>query len=570
MTFQTYSYNPHQHTKIWLSNNPELFMNLENQIRLIKMRETNPHDQIHLIYDASLLTLRAIDALMVFCKEHSILPINADKFKNQLKSDNERQLFCFYQDEIQHLSEGGNLAVASDILRWLSPVYALGTYSDFDFPIDTSALPNQIKVAVPLLLNIGSLKLGKQEFVFVNNDYVAIVNEAAAREELSRVQQGIIQILTKYHTDFFDQIEKKFKKTFFNRLLLRSLKNRSETFYIRKSKEIVSARPLPTSRGLSVGSGILATSLDPTDKPWDVDRVGMSEPLQEINNALSSRGIRNFIRQIMSDTTAFIDFNKKNPKETTEEVIHKLRNNLCKQLHPIKYLFFKKEYTEIQQILKQNDNELLNYLMKKELNLYLKSIIVCTTGPIKISKALFDGYLFDIHEFSQKIQPYSFNTYTLQKSFQSQNSIPLHENPLGMLIFLGKSEGEVNDSSWLESGRKLQEIRVNALKEKQKEFALNLPCSLLKIREDIEKQVTKSFTSQKEVLEQVLKCFREDNAVTEFDTKQFKTILGVHGFKNKFFPKFTLNNTQKLLRTLSELTNNAIIYSLTTDRKIKF
>lgn len=501
-------------------------MNLENQIRLIKMRETNPHDRIHLIYDASLLTSKSIEELMIFCKEHFILTIDANEFKNQLKSDNERQLFHFYQDEIQHLNEGGNLAVASDILRWLSPVYVLGTYSDFDYPIDTSTLPNQIEVAAPLLLNIGSLKLGKQEFTFVNNDYIAVVNDIAGQEEINRVQQGIIDILTQYHTDFLDQIEQKLKGTFLNRLVLKSMKNRSETFYIMKSREI--------------------------------------------SQTLSSRNIRHYIRQIMSDTTAFIDFNRLYGEESREEIIQKLRANLRKQLHPIKYLFFKKEYIESREILKQKDEDFLTSLMKKELNLYLKSIIVCTTGPLKISKAMFNGYLFDVSEFLKRIKPFSFNTYKLQKAFQSQNSIPLHENALGMLLFLGKGEGELNDSSWLDSGRKLQEIRVHALKEKQKEFALVLPSSLLKIKTDIERCITKPFHFQGEVLEQVLKCFREDNAINEFDTAQFKSLLKKYSTKNGFFSKFTFSHTRKLIRTLNNLTNNAIIYSLTKDRKIKF
>lgn len=50
-----YHYRPHTHVKIWLSNNPQVFMNFENQTRLIAMREQCPTDPIHLIYDSALL-----------------------------------------------------------------------------------------------------------------------------------------------------------------------------------------------------------------------------------------------------------------------------------------------------------------------------------------------------------------------------------------------------------------------------------------------------------------------------------------------------------------------------------
>lgn len=536
MTLPTYAYNPHRHIKIWLSNNPELFMNLENQIRLIQMREINPDDLIHLVYDSILLAPTAIKELEEFCCEHTIIPIDVHGFSRQLKSNNEHTLFNFYQDEINHLHEGGNLAVASDILRWLSPIYSLGTYSDFDFPIDTSKLPALMYVMSPLLLNIGSLRLGRQEFILVNNDYIAVVDALAAQEEIKRVQLGIIKILTQYDTDFIEKTEKKLKGTFINRLILKLMKNRSETFYIIKSKEI--------------------------------------------SKTLSSREMRNYILHIMSDKIAFINFNKNTLNETFQEVILKLRKNLKKQKNPVKCLFFNEEYREIKHILNQNDEDFLIYMMKKELNLYLKSIIVCTTGPIKISNALFNGYVLDSKEFSQSIQPYSYNNYYLQKAFKSRNSLPLHENVLGMLRFLGASEGELNDSSWLDSGRTLQELRVQTLKKQQNQFILNLPHSLLQIKWDIEQQITTSSNRlsklspkrklQLEALKQILICFHETNNTLEFDTQRFKTILLKYpASRHKFFTAQTFNPAKKLIQSLQNISNHAIMYNVTKDRKIK-
>lgn len=157
-----YQYNPKLHVKIWLSNDPNVFINLENQIRLLEMREKNPKDTVHLVYDSTLLTHSSVQALHEFSKENDIILIDAHRIKDILELENEKKLYGFYNEEISNLNSGGNLGVASDILRWLSPIYKLGTYTDFDVPIDTANIPSTIPVDSPLLLNIGSLKIGKK------------------------------------------------------------------------------------------------------------------------------------------------------------------------------------------------------------------------------------------------------------------------------------------------------------------------------------------------------------------------------------------------------------------------
>ncbi|MDR3442298.1 MAG: glycosyltransferase family 88 protein [Legionella sp.] len=531
----SYKYNPHQHVKIWLSNNPDIFINLENQIRLIQMREKNLNDVIHLIYDATLLSPTALAQLNVFCSENRIIPVNADSFKNLLKSDLEHQLFSFYQDEIQHLSEGGNLAVGSDILRWLSPVYSLGTYTDFDFPIDTSHLPALMEVKSPLLLNIGSLKMGKKEFIFANNDYVAIIDEVAASEHIINVQRGIIDKLTCYQTDFMEKTRNDLGSGFINRQLFKLMENRSEPAYITKSNEINKERN-------------------------------------------SSRNFRNYIRQIMSDKTRFLIFNRKSEIETEAMIIKRLKDELQKQLNVIKYCFFSKEYAEIKQIVRQNDKVVLNYLMKKELNLYLKSIIVCTTGPIEIVNALFGAYVLNSKLFIQKIQPFSFNTYNLKKAFQSLNSIPLHENSFGMLRFLGVGEGEINDSSWLDSGRQLQEMRVKKLAVQQEELASNLPESFLQIKQEMEAHLNKQLNTpyqvlfktqeQTKLLQELLQCFKQEE--NEFDAAEFKTVLlSTNLRQGSILSRLFFRKTKRLINDLESLSHRAILFSLTENRKVK-
>jgi glucosyltransferase Lgt1/2/3 len=528
---QRYTYNPHRHTKIWLSKNPDVFMNLENQIRLIKMREKNPNDTIHLVYDSELLTKGAIEELNSYCTENRIEPVDVNSFSEELISENEHKLFAFYKDEITHLDEGGNLAVASDILRWLSPLYTKGSYTDFDFPVDTSNLPPQIEVEAPLLLNIGSLKLGKKEFILSNNDFVAIVDPEAAKEQIDCVHKGFLDRLNVYDTDFVQRTEKKLQDSFFNRNMLKLMRNRSETFYISKSKEIYEQKN-------------------------------------------TSRALRHYIKEVMSDKNKFLEFNRTTKEESNADIIRKLKDELKKQRNLIKYLFFGKEYAEIKNVLRQDDDTFLHYLMRKERNLYLKSIIVCTTGPIQISNALFNDYVVDIQDFAQYVQPISFNQYNLQKSFRSQNSIPMHESILGMMRFLGENEGEVNDSSWLETGQALQESRIKELEQRQNELKKSLPGALFNVKSSIESHIEALannsngifFKERKKAkriaLEQILTCFNNEPNGGEFNIAEFKALCQ----SNKIAPR----KTKRLVEELDKLCDNAIIFRLAPQRKLKF
>jgi len=70
----------------------------------------------------------------------------------------EKNLITIYEQELAEMHDGGNLASASDIVRWLKPVYSRGIYSDFDTNITTKTLDAKIIVEAPILANIGSVK----------------------------------------------------------------------------------------------------------------------------------------------------------------------------------------------------------------------------------------------------------------------------------------------------------------------------------------------------------------------------------------------------------------------------
>ncbi|ARM32427.1 glycosyltransferase family 88 protein [Legionella longbeachae] len=521
-----YQYNPKLHVKIWLSNDPNVFINLENQIRLLEMREKNPKDTVHLVYDSTLLTHSSVQALHEFSKENDIILIDAHRIKDILELENEKKLYGFYNEEISNLNSGGNLGVASDILRWLSPIYKLGTYTDFDVPIDTANIPSTIPVDSPLLLNIGSLKIGKKEFILANNDFVAIIDEVAGKNEIERVQNGLLATLSQYDTDFIEKTEKELlTDSFINRYIIKLMKNRSESLYISKTKDLIS-----------------------------------------LGTPNSSLKIRAYIHEMMTNKIDFLNFNRISPNESSQDIINRLRKELQSQLNLVKYLFFRKEYSVIRNALEANDEKFLSYLMKKEHDLYLKSIVICTTGPIQIANSLFNDYVVNTDKFKNEIQPLSFNYYGLQNTFRSQNSIPLHENVLGMLKFLGVEDGELNDSSWLNTGKELQASRIKQLAVRQQELALSLPLSFASVKNNLEKHINDSYQVINEINQEkikaltlILNCFQE----SKFDILQFKEVLlSLEHLSKDIY-------TYQVIEDLKKLTHEAVIFSIAKGKKLK-
>ena len=190
-----YEFNPHRHVKIWLSKNPDVFMNELNQLRLIQMRAYCPNDEINLIYDSQLLSETAHRSLQAFCSKEDINIVDVRSIISQCNQPSEQQLIKIYEDEITHLDAGGNLAAASDILRWLEPIYRLGTYSDFDVRIVTKDLPETIPVFSELLLNSGSVVLkdkygSETQNKLASNDIIAVLNPQSKR--IKKIHQDII------------------------------------------------------------------------------------------------------------------------------------------------------------------------------------------------------------------------------------------------------------------------------------------------------------------------------------------------------------------------------------------
>jgi hypothetical protein len=196
-----YQFNPHAHVKIWLSNHPDSFMNLENKLRLIKMRGTNPTDQITLAFDGQLLTLNSKRNLIDFCERYSIISLDVrDHLLLHHLTLNEKKLLKLYEDEVSHLNHGGNLGAASDILRWFRFIYTQGIYTDLDIDIDTQSLPTTMVIDACMLINMGMRADENQKdeplvnrlMANMSNDVLAVVDETDALEKIESMQLTLI------------------------------------------------------------------------------------------------------------------------------------------------------------------------------------------------------------------------------------------------------------------------------------------------------------------------------------------------------------------------------------------
>ena len=457
----TYQFNQHRHVKIWLSKDRDSFLNLENRVRLAKMRKINPDDEINFVYDSQLLSPQALEELSSFCIRYRITPkdVRTDVFPH-CQTAEETQLISIYNDEISHLQEGGNVAVGSDILRWLCPVYTLGTYTDFDVHVDTHNLPLTMDVEKPLLMNLGSTaSVAGTETVYMNNDTISVVDSQAALEDIKKIQTTIISSCTKQAQqgqNFFASYESQFQNEL-GRVL---------------SPEIATHIQYPDKQAL--------------------DKLSM------LSKGKTAREIR---RMILAATTA--DF-----AQITLAKMHKYIKFLGSP-EVINASYIGLAATETRKIIKQalssktlspeqrkemraldlikNDNALLVRMHKSERMMALKNSVVYTTGPSALMRALYNQLFFSEYEVNEII-PSSFSRYGLDKAFVSANSMPFHTSEKDARAKLQAGEmGISNDLSWLLEGQEATVQREQKIRDMQSYMPQHFNELRGKIEDHIEK-----------------------------------------------------------------------------------
>lgn len=401
-----YLFNPHRHVKIWLSKEPDSFLNIENQLRFIRFRNMCSKDEINFVFDGALLSASATANLSLFCKKHNIIPhdVNLDIVKKS-QTREELQLVRLYQLEIASLKQGGNLGAASDILRWLKPIYSLGTYTDFDVLVNTSRLPDIIETEASILF---SLKANNQisdiQSVDLNIDKISIVDCDAALPFIQKIQQRIYRsssIVQDSSSPYMD--------------------------YIIASKD--------SERRLL--SPILGARIDLQDSP----EVVSLRQLHRLSIGKSALSLRKSIIEFTENNLRFTGF---------------IRESFKVEKHPdtikvFEYILPKLQSHSLQELADDKIFSLARINFRQ--NLLMKNVIH-TSGTAPVLLSMFGKVLYNSVQMAKEIMPFSYTKYQLDGAFYSNNCAVRVDKKL------------TNDLSWLEKGEQkiaeYEKIAANA------------------------------------------------------------------------------------------------------------
>ena len=375
-----YQFNPHRHVKIWLSQNPSVFLNMTNQLRLIRMRLMNPLDDIHLVYDSRLLNDVAISELNQFCEKHHIIPVDVvSEVIPGCVTPLEIRILELYHEEILNLGEGGgNLAGASDKLRVLSPIYRRGAYTDFDVEVDTLDLPEFIEVNAPILVRISSYfpnQSSRDERISVNNEFFAVVHEEDAKSKINLIQQiGI------------------------------------ELFGIQKLNQ-KNPSPYQDAEGVT-GALLRKLSLEQNARQIRRSIMRLSR-----SNELFYRTL-NYLDNLQVSSERL--FFKNAPQVTSQLLEHS-----AQELELLFHLKIWKPSISSTAVVK-NKEFFLDLNREELLNDMLMWTVIETTGPSAFCLGLFLKNFFSAKEMQEMVNPVAMGTYGLERYFKSTNGYPMH------------------------------------------------------------------------------------------------------------------------------------------------
>lgn len=512
----SYNFNPHRHVKIWLSKDKDSFLNLENRVRLVKMRDDNPGDEINFIYDSSLLSASAQEELQSFCKQYGII---AKDVRTEIipfcATDNEKKLLSLYEEEINNLDAGGNLAAASDILRWLKPVYDLGIYSDFDIEVLTRDFPATLTVDRPILFNLGSFSRGDKNHPTVNNDILAVTNSQDAYFKINKVQLTILTYCKKpinFPKSFLIDDETQFNLNFNTQINARQ--RRADVLRITEDNQTFS-------------QFILATRQSPIREQFQEERVTAAARLQ-----------RKIIKSQLQDRN---------------------ENNLLES-----------EYKAVEALFAiEDDQEFIAQVRKKLRMQLIKSSVIGSTGPGTILHSLFSSPGYSDEILKEVVVPFSMANYGIEKAFSSKNTLPLFAEDLNVITRNDKlSQFEVSDVSWLEEGQNVIKERENKIRERQ----LLITQSFSSMREKLQNHVktiekdlqgyfgfyrNKQRHAKLQALKTILSYFDENS----FDTARFR--INLEQFHTQDIAAgLGQSHTLKLIQELEQLSKQARSYLL--------
>ena len=195
--------------KVWFnaSGDPDKWLRVLNQLRLVEFRDQHPHVKVTLLVDKSKLSEKAIKEMQVFSNQHAITLIDFDEFAQTLTDTTDQAIYRLARKELD--AKGGNVASARDLVTMLPGILAkYGIYSDFDVKLSPVNRPisklervdfDEVKTAkMPRLLMPYVREEGAEIKHNCNNDVLVVTRqkgetdeevELALREDISTIQQ---------------------------------------------------------------------------------------------------------------------------------------------------------------------------------------------------------------------------------------------------------------------------------------------------------------------------------------------------------------------------------------------
>ncbi|MFA6301551.1 MAG: glycosyltransferase family 88 protein [Legionella sp.] len=208
-----YIFDLTRYYKIWFSLNPNEFLGIENELRLIRERENNPNIVLSLIYSAQCLNETARNGLIKFCTTYKINPVALESLGDTITDDQDKILYAHALEELAQVraKTGGNVGSASDLTRIIKPIIEqYGIYSDLDVACNLSQLnANFIDIRGPILLPFEFYPIGTNELIpSPNSDTLAfsIVSNADSKNLSADALTALCalqkQVIKNYSTPF--------------------------------------------------------------------------------------------------------------------------------------------------------------------------------------------------------------------------------------------------------------------------------------------------------------------------------------------------------------------------------
>ena len=431
-----YELDPSLIVRIWFSKNPNKAINFENKQRLINLRSENPDITISLVYAKKLLSENAVAELLTFCRKHKITLISMEEDVIPYCLDKEeKNLVAIYEQEIESIHDGGNLAAASDIVRWLKPIYSRGIYSDFDTKIHRVTHKEKITVEAPILLNIGSVDLpitaigltqkSDFELITLNNDILAVIgDDDQTHEIIKRIQCAI------YNTYQYPE-------------------SYSQLFYqlgVDLSRYLCQDMHFGTVEGFKVASAYLNEHTDAilADQLFKMGANPISIRQQLLNEnrlgdiAFCRRQLGLIAPGSFSDSDSDDDWGDDWDDDWDEDV--------------------KKAYLDF--LSKQYGRQANETDIKAEQEAQFKKLYIASvthaSGPGRVMFSLFGNAGLPLSDIDKKVMPYSFLHYKkLSSLFFSPNGYAAH-TPFDVFLKQNAEHkiGVSHDLSWTEEGEK--------------------------------------------------------------------------------------------------------------------